>query len=222
MLCYASRHETTPAQSPAAGPAHSQLLAFAAWRPPDRRAVAAVAHLVGAVAGRRWHPTMAAVGNFHCRCLAHPLRRLRDQRLRRSLARWPGKTHPQQAAGDRRGKRARSTDRVCGVDDSGIRTGAADQSPDRAAERGRRVSRCQLSLPETSHLPAAGLSRGRVRLEYSDGLCRGHRLCAGNRLAVVPGQHSVGHRLRHLVRDGGSRRRPACWRQKHGDFVWLG
>src|SRR5690606_9465419 len=97
------------------GPAET-VLAPGARRPPDWLAAAALADLVGPVAGGRRGAAALAVGGVHRGRLADPFGGLRDQRLRRPLARRAGRAHPRTAARHRRGLRARGAGGVRGAD----------------------------------------------------------------------------------------------------------
>src|SRR5690606_17506234 len=97
-------------------------------RPPDRLAAAAVAHLVGAVGGREGPAAVVGPGGVLAGGLADPLGRLRDQRLRRPLAGRQRRAHEGQAAGHRRGARARGAGGVRGADAGRFRAGADRKS----------------------------------------------------------------------------------------------
>src|SRR3546814_4510043 len=62
-------------------------------RPPDRLAAAAVADLVGAVDRRRGRAAVVDAGGVLAGRVADAFGRLRDQRLRRPLARPAGRAH---------------------------------------------------------------------------------------------------------------------------------
>src|SRR5690606_16736056 len=160
-----------------------------------------------------------AVAGVLAGCLAHPLGRLRDQRLRRPLARRAGGTHPQPAAGHRRGVRARGAGGVRGSDAGRVRAGADPQPSDRLPELRRHRAGDDLSLPQALHLPAAGLPGHGLRLGHPDGLRRDPGRGAADRLGALRRQHPVVHRLRYLVRDGGPRRRHPHGREVHRDPV---
>src|SRR5690606_15726700 len=104
----AGHERSGPAVRTRVAPAPAPVLATGPRRQADRLAVAAVADLVGPVAGRRRRAAAVATGGLQPRRVADPLGRLRDQRLRRPLARSTGRAYPRPPAGNRRGVRTRS------------------------------------------------------------------------------------------------------------------
>src|SRR5690606_17639814 len=119
----AGHERSGPAVRTRVAPAPAPVLATDPRRPADRLVAAALADVVGPVAGRRWRAAAVAAGGFQSRRVADPLGRLRDQRLRRPLAGPRGRAHPRTPAGHRRGLRARSAGGVRGADAGGVRAG---------------------------------------------------------------------------------------------------
>ncbi len=211
----AFRNRSHAALARAAGP----VLEAGARRSPHRRAAAVVAHLVGPVAGGRRCAACVDPVRVHGRRVADPFRGMRDQRLRRPLAGSAGGAHARASARDRGGLRTRSPGRVRRADAGGVRAGAHVEPPDRLAELRRPVPGGQLSVSEALHLSAAGLSGPGLRLGHPDGVRRRAGRGAAGGLGAVRRQYPVGHGVRHLVCDGGSRGRHPCRIQVHGHPV---
>ena len=97
--------------------------------------------------------------------------------------------------------------------------GADDESPHRVDEPRRRAARGELSVSQALHLSAAGVPGAGVRLGHPDGVRGDPRRGAADRVGALRREHPVGDGVRHLVRDGRPRRRPARRREIHRDPV---
>ena len=126
------------------------------------------------MAGRRGRAAAVAAARVQRRRLADPLGRLRDQRLRRPLARSAGRAHPRPAAGDRRGVAgARRWWLFAALMLVAFALVLTLNRLTDLPERRRRAAGGQLSLPQALHLPAAGVPGHGVRLGHPDGVRRG-------------------------------------------------
>ena len=144
-----------------------------------------------------------------------------DRHVKRTAARpvTSGAVSPREALDARRRAGARR-----------LRAGADDQSRRHRLERRRARRDAVLSLQQALLRHAAGRPRRRLQLRHPDGLRRGARRRralarrgarrgAGARLVAAARQPVLGARLRHRVRDGRSRRRPADRHQDLGDHA---
>ena len=233
---HTTRHRTSCRQAVSARDRTSWAQPPVALSRPDplgsacRHAAAALADAVGAVDRGARLPRLAPARRLRRRHLPHAQRRLRRQRRRRPRVRSPRQAHREAAGDERRGERRRGADARRGARARRLRAGPHDQPRGGGVERRRPRGDARLSVQQALLRDAAGRPRHRLQLRHPDGVRRGaRRRCLDDRLnrrrgagaGVVAAlrQPVLGARLRHRVRDGRSRRRPAHRHQDLGDHA---
>ena len=185
-----------------------RVRAAGAARQADRHAAAAVADAVGAVAGCARLPAIELVAIFVLGTLLMRSAGCAHERFRRPRLRRPRRAHPRPAAGRGRDRARRKRSRSAALLAARrVRPGADRSTGSRSSCRSPR-SRSRSTYPFTKRffsLPQAYLG---VAFGFGIPMAYAALAAAAARVLVAARrQHLLGHRLRHGVRDGGSRRR---------------
>ena len=234
--CRTSRRDPRAVVTKSNGPAPAALAPRPLARPDPlgpacRLAAAALADALGAVDRRRRLPGLAPAGGVRRRNDPDAQRRLRRQRRRRSRVRPPRQAH-RRAAGDQRrgpasGKRSRSAPcSRCVAFALVLTTNAAAVAWSFVAlavtlfypfsKRFFAMPQAVLGVAFSFGIPMAFAAvRGGEARSLADMLRRG----AAARLVAAARQPVLGARLRHRVRHGRPRRRPAHRHQDLGDHA---
>ncbi len=178
-----------------------------------------MADAVGAVGGRGWFSGLAFVAGVHAghdpdaqRGLLRERRgrpRLRPSRQAHGAA--AGDVGPGVGEGGAGGGRSAGARRV--------RAGAHHQRADHRAVLRRAGDHAGLSVRQARAVDAAGGAGCGLQLRHPHGLCGRAGRGAGAGLGAVAGQPVLGAGLRHRVRHGRPRRRPAHRHEDLGDHA---
>ena len=197
------------AHAPPGAPRH-RVRAPHAPRPAGGDLAAAVAGAVGAVDRRRWPPGAPGADRVRARRVRDARGRLRHQRLRRPRHRPARAAHARPAAGGAARLAHRGAGAVRGAGPDRALPGDAAGPVHHPAGRHRRAAHRLLSVPQALLPAAAAVPRDLLRrLERAHGLCGAGRRAAARRLGALHRRGHVGLDLRHHLRHGRPRGRPA-------------